>query len=388
MTPAARIAAAIDVLDLIDQGQAAEKALTGWARKSRFAGSKDRAAVRDHVFDALRNWRSFAALGGGRSGRQVMLGAMRARDEDPDAMFTGTAYAPPALSDAERSAGRPPNAGGEAMDLPDWIVPLWQDNLAEQADACSNALRHRAPVHLRVNLLKADTERAIKALAGADILAEPHELSETALIVTEGARRVHQSDAYKSGLVELQDAASQALVDELPLGDGQTVLDYCAGGGGKALAMAAKARVSLFAHDADPRRLRDLGPRALRAGAEIAQIESKDLAGRAPFDLVLCDAPCSGSGAWRRAPFGKWSLDQDGFEEIMKTQSEILDNAAKLVAPDGVLAYATCSVLNAENHDQIKAFMTRTVGWSLTSERQFSLLDGADGFYIAHLTRA
>lgn len=388
MTPAARIAAAIEVLDRIDQGEPAEKALTGWARKSRFAGSKDRAAIRDHVFEALRNWRSFAALGGGRGGRQVMLGALRAQGLDPDAAFTGTAYGPPALSDAERAAGAQPTPGGQAMDLPDWIVPLWHDSLGDRAQDCADALRHRADVHLRVNLARADRPAAITALSEDGIQCAPHSLCETALTVTEGARRVQQSRAYTSGLVELQDAASQALVYDLPLTDGQNVLDYCAGGGGKALAMVARARISLFAHDVNPRRLQDLAPRAARAGAEIAQIETNALGQKAPFDLILCDAPCSGSGAWRRAPFGKWSLTPEGFDGILETQGEILDNAAKLVADGGILAYATCSVLRAENQDQIAAFLNRSDGWSLQQERQFSVLDGADGFYIAHLTRA
>jgi 16S rRNA (cytosine967-C5)-methyltransferase len=239
-------------------------------------------------------------------------------------------------------------------------------------------------VFLRANLARGSRDFARAALAEAGIEAEPHPLSPTALLVTAGARRVSASEPYTGGLVELQDAASQAVVDALPLVDGMRVLDYCAGGGGKSLAMAARARVKLFAHDSDPRRMRDLPARAKRAGVKVEVLPG---APSGLFDLVLADAPCSGSGSWRRAPEGKWALTPQRLQDLRNIQSEILDKASALVQPRGWFAYATCSLLNAENRDQIDAFLARTDKWSLQHELRLTPSDGADGFYLALLQR-
>ncbi|MDU9003720.1 RsmB/NOP family class I SAM-dependent RNA methyltransferase [Sedimentitalea todarodis] len=387
MTPAARVQAAIEILDEILAGKAAEQALTGWSRRSRYAGSKDRVAVRDHVFDVMRRMRSFAALGGARNGRGLMLGAMRHAGSDPETVFTGVAYAPAGLTDAERSAGQDPDPGPEALDIPDWLWPRFTESLSEESEACAKALQDRAPVHLRVNLAKGDVPQAQDRLLQDGIATISHPAASTALEITEGARRLRQSEAYQTGLVELQDAASQAVVEALPLRDGMRVLDYCAGGGGKALAMASRARVEIFAHDVAPDRMRDLPARAARAGATISAIPSSDLKQAGPFDLVLCDAPCSGSGAWRRAPEGKWRLDETGLQELCGIQVEILETVSGMVADDGLLAYATCSVLRDENQGQIERFLKQNGGWRLAVQQQWTMQHGTDGFYTAHLTR-
>lgn len=387
MTPAARLQAAIEILDNILDGDAAEKALTGWSRNSRFAGSKDRAAVRDHVFTALRCRRSHAALGGASTGRGLIVGALRDAGIDPDTMFNGVGYGPSELSDEEGLTSRSPASEAEGLDIPEWLWPQFSASLGDKADATATALRHRAPVHLRVNMLRSNVDQAIEALNVDGIICQSHSAAETALEVTEGGRRVRNSEAYTSGLVELQDAASQAVVETLPLRDGMTVLDYCAGGGGKSLAMAARANISLFAYDTAPRRMQDLPIRADRAGANVTLLQSENLAGAAPFDLVLCDAPCSGSGSWRRSPEGKWLLDAEQLLELQKTQQEILDLAADFVAPGGVLAYATCSVLQSENNLQVRSFLERTSGWELSSEQSWLVQNGTDGFYCAVLTR-
>lgn len=382
MTPAARVQAAIEVLDRVLAGEAAEKALTGWARASRFAGSKDRAAVRDHVFDALRSMRSFAARGGGQTGRGLMLGALRAGGAALETLFTGTGYAPAPLNDTELSAGRDPAPGPEALDLPDWLWPLWQESLGDAAALCARALQHRAPVHLRVNAARMDRETARVRLADEGIATEPHAAAPHALTVLEGARRIRQSAAFAEGLVELQDAASQAVVAALPLREGMRVLDYCAGGGGKALAMAARTRLELVCHDADPRRMRDLPARAARADIAVDLGPPQGL-----FDLVLADAPCSGSGAWRRAPEGKWLLTPEGLGRLTRLQDEVLDQAARRAGPEGVLAYATCSVLRAENEDRVDAFTRRHPGWSVIEQRRWPIDAAHDGFFLALLTR-
>ncbi|MGR3803820.1 RsmB/NOP family class I SAM-dependent RNA methyltransferase [Marinibacterium profundimaris] len=389
MTPAARVQAAIEVLDRIGSGAATEQALTAWARGARYAGSKDRAAVRDHVFGAIRCRRSFAALGGGTDGRSIMIGALRAAGLPLDEMFSGAPHAPAPLSAAERAAGHAPE-GTDRLDLPDWLWPLFQESLGDAAEPAALALRGRAGVHLRVNTACGDRDSAIARLAEDGVTAQPHPAATTALAVTEGARRIRQGRAYAEGLVELQDAASQALVEALPLRPGQSVLDYCAGGGGKALAMAATGGLTITAHDADPRRMRDLPARADRAGAAIGLAETGSLADLGPFDLVLCDAPCSGSGSWRRAPDAKWDLTPDRLDDLCALQAEILDAAVPLVAPGGVLAYATCSVLRPENGDQIAGFLVRHGDWSVQSTRDWPVTEGdlgTDGFHLSVLTR-
>jgi 16S rRNA (cytosine967-C5)-methyltransferase len=263
MTPAARLQAAIEILDQVIEGSPAEKALTGWARRSRFAGSKDRAAVRDHVFACLRAMRSFAVLGGSMTGRGLVLGMLREAGTNPDALFSGEGHAPAPLSEAERADSRPFASLAEELDVPDWLWPAFESSLGDDAPAAAAGLRSRAPVHLRVNLRKASNDQAIAALAEDGIAAEPHSASPTALEVKEGARKLRNAKAYKNGLVELQDAASQAVVALLPLCDGMKVLDYCAGGGGKSLAMGARADLKLAAYDIDPGRMRicPTGPR-------------------------------------------------------------------------------------------------------------------------------
>lgn len=385
MTPGARVQAAIECLDRIAEGAPAEQVLTAWARASRFAGSKDRAAVRDHVFDVLRCWRSAAALGGGDSGRARMLGALRAAGAEIDGLFSGQGHAPMPLSEAERAAGRTPE-GAEAADLPDWLWQRFRADLGAQAADVAEALRARAPVHLRVNAARSTPEAAAAALAQDGVTTTPHPAAPLALEITSGARKLRNSRAYANGLVELQDAGSQAVVAALPLRPGLRVLDYCAGGGGKSLAMAALG-AEVTAHDASPRRMRDLPSRAARAGVTIATAETADLPRLGPFDLVLCDVPCSGSGAWRRSPDAKWRLTPEALERLAPVQAQILDEAARLAGAEGTLGYVTCSVLACENGDQIARFLGDTPGWSLGAQRQWLPGHGTDGFYFAHLTR-
>lgn len=380
MTPGARLAAAIAVLDRVLAGEPAEKALTNWGRACRYAGSGDRAAVRDIVFDALRRRRSAAALGGGLTGRGLVLGLARAAGQD--ALFDGQGHAP--LPPGADEAGRAPDAN-ERLDLPDWLIPALRDSLAGNLEPVAEALRSRAPLFLRVNLRKTGLAGAIAALAGEGIAAVPHALAETALEVTEGARKVQASRAYLDGLVELQDASSQAVIEALPLRDGMHVLDHCAGGGGKTLAMAARADLRLRAHDAAPGRMADLPDRAKRAGVRVRLTDRPEA--DAPYDLVLVDAPCSGSGSWRRDPEGKWRLTPERLDELTALQAGILDRVVPLVGAEGQLAYATCSLLQAENQAQVAAFLRRHPDWRLVKDRVLTPLDGGDGFYVAILSR-
>ena len=383
MTPQARLATAAELLDAIGAGRPAEQALTTWARKNRYAGSKDRAAIRDHVFDVLRRRRSCAALGGGETGRALVIGLLRAQGEDPDAWLTGQGYALPPLTAAERASGAPPE-GNAALDIPDWLAPALRESLGAEMPAVAQALRRRAPLFLRWHEGRTTAPGAIAALAEDGIVALPHPLAPTALEVTEGARRLRQGRAWQEGLVEVQDAASQAVCAALPAGPGSRVLDYCAGGGGKALALAARG-AELTAHDADRGRMADLPARAARARNAVQIVDTEAFSGLAPFDLVVADVPCSGSGAWRRQVEAKWRLDAATLEDLQRRQAEILDRAAGLVRAGGALAYVTCSLLRAENEDAVAAFLEARPGWRLETERRWSPLEGGDGFFLAFL---
>lgn len=396
MTPAARVAAAIGILDQVLAGTPAEQALTGWARGSRFAGARDRAAVRDLVFDGLRSLRSLTARAGAATptGRAVMIGMFSSEPSEFEGIFSGQGYGPAPLSGDERAAvaaaaaatddGAP--APGIRFDCPDWLVPRLERALGGQALPVMQAQRQRAPVFLRANLHKADRAAAIAALAAEGIATHPADGVETALVVDGNASKIRQSQAYLDGLVELQDLSSQAAALRVPLAGVRTVLDYCAGGGGKSLAIGARGRFALHAHDANPGRMRDLPARARRAGLRIDLVTRPALADRT-FDLVLVDAPCSGSGTWRRTPDAKWRLTPEALETLGRLQAAILAEAARHVRPGGQLAYMTCSLLGEENAGQVAAFIEDHPGFRLTDQQLFTPLSTGDGFFVALLTR-
>ncbi len=383
MTPAARVAAAIEILDMIGDGLPAEQVLTRWGRSNRFAGSKDRAAIRDYVFDVMRARRSAAWLGRAGTGRGLMIGLLRTQGIELDTLFTGEGHAPAPLVDYEEALPEGELSQQDAWNLPDWLVELFTEVLGDAAESTAMALQERAPVTLRINTAKTTASEALRMLNDANVEAVANPLSPTALTVVEGNRRIRNSAAYLEGYVELQDASSQAVVDALP--KALRVLDYCAGGGGKALAIAARGADAVFAHDVDPARMRDLPLRAARADAEITQLDGSELARSGPYDLVLVDAPCSGSGSWRRAPEAKWRLTREQLDQTMLLQDRILEEAMALVADGGTLAYATCSILPDENRARVDAFLSRHTGWKCVWDHTFEVSPLGDGFYAAHL---
>ena len=383
MTPGARVAAAIACLDQILAGQPAEQVLTTWGRMNRFAGSKDRAAIRDHVYGALRRKRSAAHVGGAMTGRGLMIGALQMDGAELSALFNGEGHAPAGLDGIEGQGDLTTADPAARADLPDWLFTLLSVERGDDALAIGQALRSRAPVWLRVNTLRATREKAAQALADDGIETGVHPTLDTALEVTGNAQKVSQSAPYLSGMVELQDAASQGAISRLPLRNGMKVLDYCAGGGGKALAIAAGTRAPVWAHDADPRRMGDIPARAKRAGADIRV--TPDLRKAGQFDLVFVDAPCSGSGTWRRTPDAKWKLTADSLSRVVRLQDEIITKAEAFVAPGGVLAYATCSILADENQNHLPALLAR--GWRLEDEMRLDPSVHGDGFYLAILSR-
>jgi 16S rRNA (cytosine967-C5)-methyltransferase len=386
MTPAARVQAAIEIVDgWRDGGEGLDRVLTRWGRAHRFAGSGDRHAIADLVHGAVRRMRSALWVAGASepgTARDLLRGSLLLDGVDPETLFTGERHAPAPLGEGERRPARPLGTAPRPvrLDFPDWLAA----DLGGIDDRVLEAMRARAPLDLRVNLLKARPQDAIATLAGEDIAAEPAPLPPTALRVTAGQRRVAGSRAYRDGLVEIQDAASQAAVDLAAARPGETVLDLCAGGGGKTLALAAAmaGRGRLCAHDIAPQRIAALPDRARRAGAAVEIVGTSALAGlEGACDLVFVDAPCSGSGAWRRNPDGKWRLRPDDLDRLTATQDALLLQAGTYLAPGGRIVYATCSILARENDARVEACLRRAEG--TTVERRLSLtpLDGGDGFY-------
>lgn len=397
MIPAARIQSAIEVVDRWRSGgEGLDRVLAAWGRANRYAGSGDRRAIADLVYDTVRRLRSaawIAGVGDDCVGRDLVLGSLvlDGREQaELSALFSGARHAPAPLSEAELARlGRPIADAPRSvrLDFPDWLAPDFE----AIPDGALEPMRARAPLFLRVNRLCADRATAIAALAGDQIIAEPGPLSPTCLEVLSGARSVNRCRAYLDGLVEVQDAASQAVADYARPMAGDSVLDYCAGAGGKSLALAAAmaGRGVVHAHDIAPRRLAQLGQRAERAGVAITLHEPNrtgHLAGRC--DLVLVDAPCSGSGAWRRNPDAKWRLTVERLAAYAQAQDAALDQAAAAVRPGGRLIYATCSMLKVENEQQVSKF--------LATHREFrpgraplvlAPADGGDGFFAAELLR-
>ena len=387
MTPAARVEAAIHILDQIIAGSPAEPALIRWARGSRFAGSGDRAAVRDLVFDSLRRRHSRARLGGAapgaETGRALMIGMCRETGQDLAEIFTGQGHAPAPLTDAE-AAAPPPGRDDPAIDLPDWIAARLQADLGPGFPAVAAALRDRAPVWLRVNPARATPQAAMAALAADGVEAVPAPDLPGALRVTAGERRVAASAAYRDGLVELQDLSPQLACAALDIGPATRVLDFCAGGGGKSLALAARG-AQVTAHDADAGRMRDLPARATRAGTPVGIAPPGGPKG--VFDLVVTDVPCSGSGTWRRSPDAKWRIAPADLDRLIALQRDIVEQAARHVRPGGQLAYMTCSLLDAENGVQVDRFVRSHPEFRQVRSQTLTPLTASDGFFYAILDR-
>jgi 16S rRNA (cytosine967-C5)-methyltransferase len=429
MRPGAHIKAAIDVLDeILTRHRPAAVALADWGKGHRFAGSGDRAAIGNLVYDALRRKRSLAARMDSDSPRAIVFAAApRALGLSADAVAAaadGSPYSVEALTEQEH-AGLSRELPGETPapvlgDFPDWLESSFRRAFGEAAAAEAAALAQRAPVDLRVNGLKADQEKVLKALARYSALPAPLSPMGVRLPAREGRGRqpnVEAEAGHGKGWYEVQDEGSQIAALMAGVTPRSQVLDICAGAGGKTLAFAALMQNTgqIYAYDGDAARLRPIFERLKRAGARNVQVlragDSEALAALGPrFDVVFCDAPCSGSGAWRRRPDAKWRLTPAHLAQRIEQQRAILAMAAPLVKPGGRLAYVTCSMLPEENGDQLAWFLSNhsdfaTLPWretwtaSVGNEPPLSadpnsaglLLTparhGTDGFYIAVVGR-
>jgi len=380
VTPAARLAAAIEVIDQVAAARGpADEVLKAWGRAHRFAGSKDRKALAAIVYSAFRaRARSTWSLDA-EDGRALVLGALRWGDhlplEEIAALFSGEGHAPAPLTGEERARlDAPP---GEA---PDWVragVPAWlaeRLRIAFGADWLAEAqaaILPRAPVDLRVNTLRGDLDGALRLLAHEEVIPERTVFSRLGLRLPPAfARDVQALRAFTSGWIEVQDEGSQIAAWLLDAQPGETVVDYCAGGGGKTLALGAALHGAgrLIAADVNGKRLAAMGERLARAGvaAEVRRLGPggegmDDLDAEA--DLVFVDAPCSGSGTWRRHPEAAWRLTSESVERLSTLQAAILARAARLVKHGGRLVYVTCSLLEAENGAVAASFAAQHPGF-------------------------
>ena len=369
-----RLAAAIEILDDIEnRHRPAAEALKDWGVSHRFAGSGDRAAIGNIVYDALRRRRSAASMMGDGSSRAIAIGGLLTEwPMSPAALneaLDGDRFAPPPLTETElaRIAAFDPAAmpDGDRADCPAWCEPLLEAAYGDDWIEEGRALGARPPLDLRVNTLKASKDKVLRELSRTGA-------SETALAaqglriapVSGGGRHpnVQAEPAFQKGWFEVQDEGSQLAAALAGAAPGMQVLDYCAGAGGKTLALSAamENRGQIHAHDADRLRLAPIFDRLKRAGCRNVQViaDPKALEPHAgQFDLVLVDAPCTGSGTWRRKPDAKWRLTERQLEARVADQTAILESASRFVRPGGHLVYVTCSVFRAENHDRIAAFL-------------------------------
>ena len=381
MNPGARLSAAIEILDVIEmQRRPAADALKDWGTAHRYAGSKDRAAIGSLVYDSLRVRSSAAHVMGSDSARAVLLGTLReirgVAVEAAAALCTGEGYAPAPLSEDERARfasatldGAPDHVRG---DYPEWLAPGLAAAFGEAAVDEGRALARRAPVDLRVNRLKVDRDKAMRSLGHLRPEATGHARDGIRIAVGEDGRApaLAAEPAYVKGFVEVQDEGSQVAALLSGAEPGQQVLDLCAGSGGKTLALASMMgnKGQIFATDLDGRRLMPIYDRLARAGVRNVQVRAPkgrqtaldDLQGR--FDVVFVDAPCTGTGTWRRNPDAKWRLRPGALEERIKAQDEILATAVPCVKPGGRLVYATCSVLREENEDRLAKLLAAHPG--------------------------
>jgi 16S rRNA (cytosine967-C5)-methyltransferase len=363
---------AIEILEaLAGTDQPLDRFLRDGFRTRRFAGSKDRAAIADRVFDIARHRASYAWRMGSETPRALAIASLLKDGEAPEAYFSGEGYGPAALDNAERQAiaaahGDPPlSVQGE---YPPFLEPELTRAFGADLLAEMQALQARAPVDLRVNTLKRSRDEVLDELRNSDFVAEASPLSPVGIRLASAPAALGSSALFESGAFEFQDEAAQIAALLCAAKPDDHILDIAAGAGGKSLALAAvmQNQGEIVACDIRQTALQQLAVRASRAGATIIRTHlSNPDPPEGSFDAVLVDAPCSGTGTWRRQPELRWRLTSEILAARMATQDALLDHAAMRVRIGGRLIYATCSVLPCENEDRIEAFLARHAEFAL-----------------------
>ncbi len=395
MRDGGRIAAAIEVLgDVTTRHQPVKSAVRDWGKRARYAGSTDRAWVSGLVLDALRRRNSLAHAMQDDSPRGVVLGALAQAWGWDIRRIDGAMdepHAPAALTLKEREhLVMAPDVEAPAHvlgDYPEWLAPHLQRVFGENAVIEAQAMACRASVDLRINTLKADAERAAAPLRSVQAEPSPwlnHAVHIPARDPTRREAALDRIPAYSKGWVEVQDAGSQIAAAVANVTPGEQVLDFCAGGGGKTLALAAAmtGKGQVFAYDIDGRRLSALIPRLKRSGAHNVQLLHPDTPNvlaplEAAMDCVFVDAPCTGTGTWRRRPDSKWRVKPAALEARMAQQNEVLRGAARYVRPGGRLIYVTCSFLMEEDEDRVSDFLLDRPDFKPESAAQHGVSSGA-----------
>ena len=406
MTPAARLSAAIELIDTIEAQRApAAKALKDWGTSHRFAGSGDRAAIAGLVWDVLRRRASSAWVMDDDTPRSRVLGMLKVERglqvDAIEALCDGGRFAPEPLSAAERTALASRSPGDApapvAGDYPEWLDPYLAKAFGDDRAAEAAAMASRAPLDLRVNTLKAKREKVLSSLKHLGAHETPWSPVGLRIELGADARNpgIHAEEDFIKGLVEVQDEGSQLAALFSAAKPGEQVIDLCAGAGGKTLALAAQMQRKgrLIATDHDKRQLASIHERLSRAGVHNAEVRTPkgeddpltDI--KASADLVLIDAPCTGTGTWRRNPDAKWRMRPGALEIRLRDQIEVLDRASRMVKSGGRIAYITCSVLAEENGEQVAAFVARHPDFAIVppAETASVLWDKADAFGDAAL---
>jgi 16S rRNA (cytosine967-C5)-methyltransferase len=427
MRPPAQVQASIELLDEISQTRyPADRLMAQYFRNNRYIGSKDKAAISEYVYGVLRKKLSYQYLLEkaelAKDSRFLLAILLREQDQSLSDMYTGEKYHPRAfpkpvleillainLADLEQAPSH------VQLNVPEWIAPRLEAALGDRYTQEMQAANQRAQTDIRVNLLKSSLAQTQQMMQEVGYMPEPSALSPWGLRFNQRVA-LFGLDAFKKGWFEVQDTGSQilALVSQVKPGD--KVVDFCAGAGGKTLAMAAmmENKGTIYACDVHSKRLEQLAKRTKRAGAH--NVRTHLLSSehdkwvkkhRNIADVVLIDAPCTGTGTWRRSPDSRWNLQPENLENLKALQQSILQSASRLVKPGGQVLFATCSLLTEENEDQIGEFLNANPHFELgelelpetltqnldridshTHQlRLFPGLSGTDGFYVAALRR-